>query len=141
MIPLQHRAAAATAALDAAKTPMQKKAAKDEGMSLKRDLETHIADENFKAVFKAAQPQNSFGVWSGAPLTIYMVRGDGKKITAPVKLPGDGTMAAPNPQGQSAVPVNLVPAMLRLGFVRTNSVITPLGEKYPVRDPAIPNGT
>jgi hypothetical protein len=139
MIPFQHRASAAMAAIDAAKTPLQKHVARQEGLAVKADLEKQIADENFKAAFKAAQPQSMIGVWKGEPVRdapVFMTGPAETRITGPVKLP-DGTMAAPNPQGQIVVPASMVPAMMGRGYFRANSVITALGEKFP--DPARPN--
>jgi hypothetical protein len=142
-IPLQHRANEAMAALDAAKTPMQKHDARQEGLAVKADLEKEIAAAAALAAFKAAQPQSSFGIWKGEPVAdhpVFMVGPAGTKITAPVTLP-DGSKATPNPQYQIVVPAHLVTAMLARGFIRANSVITPLGEKYPMGDPERPNNT
>jgi len=135
---LQQRANAAGAAIDAAKTPLQKQA-RQQGLSVYAELAKHLSDEKALAAFKNAKPENSGGMWNGAPLVIYMTRADGKKITAPVTL-SDGSIAAPNPQYQIAVPLNLVNAMLQRGYVRANDVLTDIGEKFPIRDPVIPNG-
>lgn len=121
MIPLQHRAAAAMAAIDDAKTPFQKHAARQEGLSVKADLEKQIGDDRAMAAFKAAKPQNSSGVWSGAPRFIFMTRADGSKPTAAVSLP-DGSKIIPI-QGQIPVPENQVAAMTAQGWKRFNDVL------------------
>ena len=139
---LQNRAAQAMADIDAAKTQAQKFEARREGLAVHAELEKKIAEDQAMAAFKAAQPQNSFGVYKdtvrAAP--VFMTGPAETRITRPVKLP-DGTMAAPNPQGQIVVPASMVPAMMARGYFRANSVITALGEKYPMSDPPIPNGT
>jgi hypothetical protein len=141
LIPLQHQANAAMAAIDAAKTPAQKHAARQEGFAVKADLEKQLANDKAMAAFKVARPQNSAGMFNGtvrdAPL--FLVGPGGKKITATVTLP-DGSKAAPNPQGQIVVPARLLPAMIARGFVQANSVMTNLGAEHR-RDPAIPNGS
>lgn len=127
--------------IDAARTPAQKHAARQEGLAVKADLEKQLSDNQALAAFKAAQPQNSLGVWKGEPVAdhpIFMVGPAGTKITAPVALP-DGTKAAPNPQYQIVVPARFVPAMLARGFIRANDVITPA--TIAMRDPARPNNT
>lgn len=139
---LQHRANAAMAAIDAAKTPLQKHAARQEGFAVKAELEKHIGDEKVMAAMLAVQPQNSFGVYKDNTVRdapVFMTGPAETRITRPVKLP-DGTMAAPNPQGQIVVPASMVPAMMARGYFRANSVITALGEKFPMSDPPIPNG-
>lgn len=126
---LQHRAAAATAAMEAARTPLQKHMAHQEGLGVKRDIEQSIAGDAALAAFKKAKPQSTLGMWKGEPVhdrPIFMIGPAGTKITGPVKLP-DGTSAAPNPQGQIVVPMVHVPAMIARGFVRANSVMTNLG--------------
>ena len=140
MIPLQHRASAAMAAIDAAKTPMQKSAARQEALAVKADLEKKIGDDAALAAFKAAQPQNSGGMYKDVirDHPMFLVGPGGNKITTAVILP-DGSKAMPNPQGQIVVEARFVPAMLARGFVRANSVITELGEKYPMHNPARPN--
>jgi hypothetical protein len=133
---LQHRANAAMAKIETARSPLEKHMARQEGLSVKADLEKRLGDDNALAAFKAAQPQNSFGVWKGAPVhdrPIFMVGPAGTKIITPVALP-DGSRATPNPQGQIVVPMPLVPAMIARGFVRANSVITELDTTTP--DPA-----
>jgi hypothetical protein len=140
-ISLQHRANEAMAAIDAAKTPVQKRDARADGIAVHADLKKQIADENFKAAFKAAKPQSMIGVWKGEPVRdapVFMTGPAETRITGPVKLP-DGTLAAPNPQGQIVVPASMVPAMMARGYFRANSVTTALGEKFP--DPARPNNT
>lgn len=142
-ITLQHRAAAAGAAIDNARTPAEKHAAKAEGLSVYAALAKHLADEQALAAFSKAKPQSMVGVWKGEPIAdhpVHMVRADGKKIVAPVTLP-DGSQAKPNPQYQIVVPAHHAAEMQRRGFVQANAVITPLGEKYPIKDPAIPDGT
>jgi hypothetical protein len=130
---LMNRAAQATAAIESAKTPMQKHLAREEGLTVVRDLEKQLGDDAALAAFKAAQPQSSVGVWKGAPVAdrpVFMVSQIGTRITAPIKLP-DGTLASPNPQGQITVPMPLVAAMLARGFIRANSVITHLDTTVP----------
>jgi hypothetical protein len=125
---LQHRANAAMAAIETARTPMQKRDARQEGFAVKADLERQLGDDKAIAAFKAAQPQNSFGVWKDGPVhdrPVFMTGPAGTKITAPIALP-DGTKAAPNPQYQIVVPMRFVSAMIARGFVRANSVITEL---------------
>jgi hypothetical protein len=141
MIPLQHRASAATAAMDAAKTPLQKHLARQEGLAVKADLEKQIGDDAALAAFKAAQPQNSLGMYKDIVRDhpMFLVGPGGNKIKTTVILP-DGSKAMPNPQGQIVVEARFVPAMLARGFVQANSVFTPLGSTH-MRDPAIPNGT
>jgi hypothetical protein len=136
MTHLLHRAHAAKAAIEVARTPMEKHFAREDGLSVKRDLEKQIADDAALAAFKSAQPQNSFGVWKGEPVSdrpVFMTGPAGTKITSPIALP-DGTRAAPNPQGQIVVPMRFVPAMIARGFVRANSVMTNLDTTTP--DPA-----
>jgi hypothetical protein len=131
---LQHRANAAMAKITSARTPYEKAAARQEGLSVKADLEKQIADDAALAAFKSAKPQNSFGVWKGEPVAdrpVFMVGPAGTKITAPIALP-DGTRAAPNPEGQIVVPMSMVPAMLARGFIRANSVITELDTATPI---------
>ena len=57
---IQHRANAAMADIDAARTPAQKHAARQEGLAVKADLEKQLSDNQALAAFKAAQPHNSF---------------------------------------------------------------------------------
>jgi hypothetical protein len=143
MIPIQHRANAAMAAIDDARTPAQKHAARQEGLSVKADLEKQISDDKAVAAFKAAKPQSMAGVYEDDTVRdhpVFMTGPAETRITGPVKLP-DGSLAAPNPQGQIVVPASMVPAMMARGYFRANSVITALGEKYPISDPPIPNGT
>lgn len=141
MIPIQHRANAAMAAIDTARTPAQKHLAQQEGLAVKADLEKQIADENFKTAFTAAKPKSVVGMWKGEPVRdapVFMTGPAETRITGPVKLP-DGSLAAPNPQGQIVVPASMVPAMMGRGYCRANSVITELGGTFP--DPARPNNT
>lgn len=143
MIPLQHRANAAIAAIDEARTPAQKHAATAEGHAVHADLKKQIGDDKAMAAFKAAKPQSMVGVYKDDTVRdhpVFMTGPAETRIIGPVKLP-DGTMAAPNPQGQIVVPASMVPAMMGRGYFRANSVITALGEKYPMSDPPIPNGT
>ena len=56
MIPLQHRASAATAAIDAAKTPMQKRDARADGLAVHADLEKQIA-QLFAQIIRAPEPR------------------------------------------------------------------------------------
>ena len=125
---LQHRAQAAIADIESARTPLQKYLAQQEGLSVKADLEKLMSDDAALAVFKAARPQSAIGVWKGAPVQdcpVFMIGPAGTKIVAPIALP-DGTKASPNPQGQIVVPMPMVPAMIARGFVRANEVITNL---------------
>ena len=69
---LQHRANAAMAAIDAARTPMEKHAARQAGFVVKADLEKQLGDDKAIAAFKAARPQSSVGVWKGVPRMIFM---------------------------------------------------------------------
>jgi hypothetical protein len=135
MIPLQHQANAAMAAIDAAKTPMQKHQARQEGLAVKADLEREIGNEKALNAFKNAKPQNSGGMWNGVPRMIYMARADGSKPVAAVELP-DGTKVLPI-QGQIPVPENQVPAMTARGWKRFNDVIN--DQHTGMRDPARPN--
>jgi hypothetical protein len=132
---LQHRAHAAKVAIETARTPMEKHFARQEGLSVKADLEKQIGDAAALAVFKSAQPQSTFGVWKGLvhDRPVFMTGPAGTKITGPITLP-DGSKAEPNPQYQIVVPMPMVPAMIARGFVRANSVITPLDTATP--DPA-----
>jgi hypothetical protein len=135
---LQHRANAAIAKIETARTPLEKHIARQDGLSIKADLEKQLGDDNALAAFKAAQPQSSVGVWKGNLVHDHPVfmTGPAGKITGPIALP-DGTRAAPNPQGQIVVPMAMVPAMIARGFVRANSVIANLDTAMP--DPARPN--
>jgi hypothetical protein len=136
---LQHRANAAMADIESARTPLEKHRARQEGLAVKADLEKLIGDDNALAVFKATRPQSAFGVWKGAPVhdrPVFMTGPAGTKIIAPISLP-DGTKAEPNPQGQIVVPMPMVPAMTVRGFVRANSVITHLDAVAP--NPANPS--
>lgn len=93
---LQHRAAEATAAIDAARTPLQKHMAASEALSVKRDLEQQIAGDAAVAAFKKAKPQSSAGMWKGEPVAdrpVFMTGPAGTKITGPIKLP-DGSSGA-----------------------------------------------
>jgi hypothetical protein len=122
MIPLQHRTAAAVAAIDAAKTPAQKSDARRAGLAVHADLEKFLADENFKTAFKKAKPKNSIGMYKADPVEdhpVFLIAPDGMKITGPVTLP-DGTKALPNPQYQIVCPASMVPAMLARGYRRFN---------------------
>ena len=142
MIPIQHKAAAVIAAIDDAKTPAQKHAARQEGLAVKADLEKQIGDNKAIAAFRSAKPRSMAGVYKDDTVRDYPVFMTGPaetRITGPVKLP-DGSLATPNPQGQIVVPASMVPAMTARGYFRANSVITALGEKFPMSDPPIPNG-
>ena len=122
MIPLQHEANAAVAAIENAKTPAQKFEARRAGLAVHADLEKQLGDENFKTAFKAAKPQSMVGVWKGGPVfdrPVFLTGPNGTRIIAPVKLP-NGAMAAPNPQNQICVPASMLPQMLALGFLRVN---------------------
>ena len=133
---LLHQAGAAAAAIKNAKTPFEKHHARADGFKALNDLEQAVAGDAAIAAFKAAKPQNSFGVWKGDPVRdrpVFMTGPTGTKITGPITLP-DGSTAAPNPQGQIAVPTKHVPAMTARGFVRANSVTTDLNITAP--DPA-----
>jgi hypothetical protein len=140
MIPLQHRAAQASAAIDAAKTSLQKHDARQVALGVVADLKKHIADDKAMAAFKGAVPQNSIGMWKetvrDAPL--FLVGPGGKRITTTIALP-DGSKATPNPEGQIVVPAHLVPAMIARGFKRANDVLT--DQHSGMRDPARPNNT
>src|SRR5690349_6255564 len=118
MIPLQHQAAVAMAKIDSARTPQERHEARQEGLSVHADLKKQIGDDAALAAFKAAQPQNSFGMYKDivrdAPL--FMVGRGGTKITATVELP-DGSKAMPNPQGQIVIEARFLPAMIARGFV------------------------
>lgn len=137
---LKHRAAAAVAAIETARTPLEKHTARQEGLSVKAELEKTIGDDAALAALRKAQPQSMIGVWKGAEPVhdrpIFMVGPAGTKIVSAVTLP-DGSKAEPNPQYQIVVPMPLVPAMIARGFVRANSVITPLDGTMP--DPVRPN--
>lgn len=125
---LLHRAAAATNALQTARTPLQKHVAREEAYLVKRDLEQQVASDAAIAAFKKAKPQNTAGMFKGEPVhdrPVFMTGPAGTRITGPIKLP-DGSSAAPNPQGQIVVPMQHVPAMIARGFVRANSVMTNL---------------
>jgi hypothetical protein len=133
---LQHRANAAIAAIDTARTAAQKHAAATEGRAVHADLEKHVADASAMAAFKNAKPENSGGMWNGVPRVIHMVRADGKTQTAMVMLP-DGTKVMPI-QNQIAVPETMAAQMTSRGWKRSNDVINDLHTG--MRDPAIPNG-
>jgi hypothetical protein len=132
---LQHRANAAMVAIDAATTPLQKHTARQEGLAVKADLEKQLGDDKAMAAFKNAKPENSGGMWNGAPRFIFMVRTDGSKPAAAVELP-DGTKVMPI-QGQIPVPENQVAAMTARGWKRANDVIN--DKHISMRDPARPN--
>jgi hypothetical protein len=131
--------------IDAAKTPAQAFEARREGFAVHGELQKHLADENFKAAFKAAaaKPRSMIGVYKDDTVRdapVFMTAAAEARITRPVKLP-DGTLATPNPQGQIVVPASMAAQMTARGYFRANSVITALGEKFPMSDPPIPNGT
>jgi hypothetical protein len=131
---LQHRANAAIAAIETARTPLEKHLALQDGLAVKADLEKQIADDAALAMFKATPAQSMVGVWKAEPVSdrpVFMTGPDGTKIVSPVALP-DGSKASPNPQGQIVVPMSMVPAMIARGFVRANSVITELDTTTPV---------
>lgn len=138
MISLQHKANAAIAAIDAAKTPLQKFEAHRDGLAVHAVLKKQIRDDAALAAFRKSQPQNSGGMYSGIVRDhpIFMVGPAGTKITAPVTLP-DGTKAMPNTQYQIVVPAHLVPAMIARGFKRANDVLT--DKHTAMRDPVRPN--
>ncbi len=100
---LQHRAYAAKVAIETARTPYEKAAARAEGLSVKADLEKSLSDHAALAAFRKSQPKSMVGVWKAAELVldrpIFMTGPAETRIMGPVKLP-DGTMATPNPQGQ-----------------------------------------
>jgi hypothetical protein len=130
---LQHRANAAMAKIETARTPVEKHIARQDGLAVKADLEKQIGDDKALDAFRKSQPRSMAGVWS-EPVhdrPIFMVGPAGTKITGPIALP-DGSRAAPNPQGQIVVPMRFVPAMIARGFVRANSVITNLDTATPV---------
>jgi hypothetical protein len=135
---LQHQANAAVAAIDSAKTPLQKHEARQEALSVKADLEKQLGDDKAMAAFKAAQPQNSNGMYKDTVRDhpLFMVGPAGTKITGPIALP-DGNKAMPNPQGQIVIPARFLAAMLARGFVQANSVITDLNTSWQ-RDPSLP---
>jgi hypothetical protein len=141
VIPLQHQAIAAIAAIDSAKTPLQKHEARQQALSVRADLEKQLGDDKAMTAFKAAKQQSMAGVYGDQIVRdhpIFMVGPAGTKITSAVTLP-DGTKAVPNPQYQITVPAHLVPAMIARGFKRANDVLT--DKHTAMRDPAIPNGT
>jgi hypothetical protein len=136
---LQHRANAAIAAIETARTPLEKHVARQEGLTVKADLEKQLGDDQALAAFKAAPAQSMIGVWKDTTVRdhpVFMTGSAGSKIAAPITLP-DGTKAMWNPQYQIVVPAHLVPAMIARGFVRANSVMTDLNTA--MRDPALPN--
>jgi hypothetical protein len=125
---LQHRANEAMSKIDKARTPQEKAEADREGHIVKADMEKYVADLKAVAIFKATKPQSTNGMWKSDPVSdkpIFMTGPAGTKITAPIALP-DGTRATPNHAGQIVVPATAVPAMIARGFVRANSVMTPL---------------
>lgn len=126
---LQHRAAAAGAAIDTAHTPLQKHIARQEGLTVKAELEKQIGDDAALNAFRKAKPQSMVGVWKGEPVhdrPIFMTGPGGAKITAAVSLP-DGSQTVPNPHGQIVVAARFVAALIALGFVReSNSAMTSL---------------
>jgi hypothetical protein len=131
------------AAIDDARTPAQKRDARADGLAVHGELQKHLSDNQALAAFKAAQPKSMAGVYKDNTVRdapVFMTAAAEARITRPVKLP-DGTLATPNPQGQIVVPASMVPAMMARGYFRANSVITELGEKFPMSDPPIPNGT
>jgi hypothetical protein len=136
VIPLQHRAAQAMEKLANARSPVEKHEARQEGLAVHAALEKHIADEAFKAAFKAAQPQSMIGVWKDTTVRdrpVFMVRVDGRIIHGPVEL-ADGSKVVAT-QGIIPVPMPMVPAMVARGWKRANSVTTPanIGMRDPVR--------
>ena len=124
---LQHRAHEAVVKIETARTPLERHTARQEGLTVKADLEKQINCDAALAAFKSAQPQSMAGVWKGLvhDRPVFMTGPAGTRITGPITLP-DGTKAEPNPQYQIVVPIPLVPAMIARGFVRANSVITHL---------------
>ncbi len=60
---LQHRANAAIAAIETARTPLEKHVARQEGLTVKADLEKQLGDDQALATFKAAPAQSMIGVW------------------------------------------------------------------------------
>ena len=82
MIPLQHRAHAAVAAIDEARTPAQKPAARQEGLSVHADLQKQIGDDNAMAAFKSAKPQSMAGVYKAEPGGMYQTTGPFYSTTA-----------------------------------------------------------
>src|SRR3979411_2452214 len=99
---LQHRADAAMAKLETARTPLEKYEARREGLSVKADCEKRLGDNRALALFKAAPAQSMVGVWKGEPVSdrpVFMTGPAGTKITAPIALP-DGTSAAQHSPGQ-----------------------------------------
>ena len=131
---LLHQAGAAVAAINDAKTPYEKHHARADGFKALNDLEQAVAGDAAIAAFKAAKPQNSFGVYNkGAPVNdhpVFLVAGDGMKIVSAITLP-DGSKAIPNAAGQITVPAKHVPAMTALGFLRANAVMTDINTTAP----------
>jgi len=82
---LQHQANAAVAAIDSAKTPLQKHEARHKALSVKADLEKQLGDDRAMAAFKASQPQNSNGMYKDTVRDhpLFMVGPTGTKITGP----------------------------------------------------------
>ena len=138
---LQHRANEAMAKIDSARTPHEKCEARQAAIAVHADLAKHVGDENALDAFRKAKPQSMIGAYQANTVRDYPVFMTGPaetRITGPVKLP-DGTMAAPNPQGQIVVPASMVSAMMARGYFRANSVITAVGENYPTRERTSPN--
>jgi hypothetical protein len=117
---LLHQAASAIEKIKAARTPMEKHFAREDGLRVKADLEKHIADEAALKAFAAVQPRSTAGTYKGMPRFFFMVPKDGKKQTALVTLP-DGSSVTPI-QSQIPVPEEQVPAMTARGWTRANSV-------------------
>ena len=126
---LRHRAYVAKVAIETAKTPYERAAARQEGLAVRADLQKHLADEQALALFKSTPARSMVGVWKAAELVhdrpIFMTGPAETRIMGPVKLP-DGTMATPNPQGQITVPLKFLDEMMARGYFRANSVITNL---------------
>jgi hypothetical protein len=80
---LQHELPCRFEKIETARTPPQKHLARQEGLSVRADLEKQISDDAALAAFKAAQPQSSFGVWKGLvhDRPVFMTGPAGTKIT------------------------------------------------------------
>jgi hypothetical protein len=65
---LEHRTAAAIAAIESAENPLRKQLAQQEGLALHAELTKQLSDDNAVAAIKAAhaKPRSSHGMFKGA---------------------------------------------------------------------------
>jgi len=135
---LQHRANVAVANIETARTPLEKHAARREGLAVRLKLEKQIGDDGALAVFKATRPQSAFSMWKArSPRAAGVHDRTCRHQDCRTDCPSGRHQSRTKPAGQIVVPMPMVAAMTARGFVRANSVITHLDAVAPdLRTPA-----